>query len=351
MYLEPIQFNKILAQKNLTTSNARGLTISDMNHRWSNGFIPYTIKSGFKDISRIQTAINLINSSTPIKLIQKTNQRDFVEFKSVNGNTSSSALGRVGYRWFSNEGLFTGKQYIEISDGATFGTVIHEIFHAAGLQHEHQRSDAYAHIKINYENIKDDALSQYKTRLGSHIGKFNVKSIMNYGSYVGSSHAKNTNIPVIWKLLHNGIKETYNANRDSITDSDKLALAYLYGPRDSRILKTTSSQSINESYTDQSIDIYDVTKHYKITFHGSSTSNILLPTNNFMRLRIYYDLQQYGAGPGNLITHRTQKDLLVYPGSSIAEFTLNSRYETHQGYYQPSTYMENLVRIEVIYNW
>ncbi|VTR29015.1 M12 family metallopeptidase [Sphingobacterium thalpophilum] len=338
-YLSQQQFNKLLASKD-STRNARGLTIGDMGLRWPNSTIPYTISATFVEPTRIQTAINLINTQTHIKLVPRNGQGDYVEFVSIAGSTSYSALGKAG-----------NKQRIEISDGANYGTIIHEIFHAAGIMHEHQRSDINQYLEINFSNIKPDWQDQYKTRSGTIIGGFNRYSIMNYGSFANSTVAYDSSIPVMRYKTPNGGLSTYSANRDSITSTDKLSLHYLYGPRDFRYFRRTNTTTINEAYVDNATDIYDTTAEHTITFHNinpPTASTAITPLKNFMKVRVQYLIQKYGSGPLNLVTERTQEDILCYPGQSSFSLTTRARQNTYLGYYQPDTYMESIERIDVI---
>ncbi|MDR3007915.1 MAG: hypothetical protein LBV59_08295 [Sphingobacterium sp.] len=346
-YLEPIQLKNILTAQD-RKKNARGLTIDDWTSRWPNGVIPYKIPSNFTNPQRIINAINKINAETSISLVPYSNQRDYVEFQSVNGDISSSSLGRVGYRWVSEEGLFTGKQFVKIADVANSGTIIHELFHAAGLMHEHQRQDLGGQIRIDFSNIKANMQDQFTTRRGYQIGKFNLFSIMNYGSSYGESVAINVNKPVIYRRLPSGQETTYSANRDSIAHTDKLALDFLYGTKDNRKIKVQFlNHVVNEQYTDQSTDIYDVTRYYKATFHDFTSNENLLPTQKFMFLKLNFNEHQYGNGSLNLETNKTYKTVIIYPGQSSYEFSMESREFTHLGYYQPSTYMEEFLYAEV----
>lgn len=290
--------------------------------------------------ARIQEAINLINAQTHIKLVPRSSEGDYVEFVSIAGTTSYSLLGRAG-----------NKQKIEISNGAGYGTIIHEIFHAAGLMHEHQRSDVNQYLEINFSNIRPDWQDQYKTRSGTIIGMFNRYSIMNYGAFSNSTVAYDSSIPVMRYRTPNGGLSTYSANRDSITSTDKLAINYLYGLRDFRYLRRTNTTTINEVYVDNATDIYDTTSEHTITFHDltpPTATTPISPLKNFMKVRVRYLIQKYGSGPQNLETSRTQEDIICYPGQSSFTLTTRARQSTYLGYHQPDAYMESIERIDVI---
>ena len=85
---------------------------------------------------------------------------DYVVFRPGGSNES---VGRPGVP-ASGFGRFGGVQYVNISvdkaknlatqfGGTSEGVVIHEMGHAAGLLHEHQRSDRDDHVTIKWGNI------------------------------------------------------------------------------------------------------------------------------------------------------------------------------------------------------
>ena len=62
------------------------------------------------------------------------------------------------------------------------GTVIHELGHAAGLLHEHQRCERDSYIVVNYPNLKGIARSAFDKRCNheTRYASFDYLSIMMY---------------------------------------------------------------------------------------------------------------------------------------------------------------------------
>ena len=62
----------------------------------------------------------------------------------------------------------------------------HEIFHTLGFFHEHERPDRGKHIKVNFENVKQDYHSQYRlmTENSWHDTghPYDYNSLMHYSS-------------------------------------------------------------------------------------------------------------------------------------------------------------------------
>ena len=137
---------------------------------WPDGVIPYVIDSGFTEgaMGNIHAAINAWNSRTVITLVERTTEPDFVRFVPEGGRYFCAAyLGRRG-----------GEQKIILgdADGCPVWPTAHEIGHAVGLMHEHQRKD-----RDHYISVPDGAL-----RLSSYIassvpsGPYDYASVMHY---------------------------------------------------------------------------------------------------------------------------------------------------------------------------
>mgnify|MGYP000502667658 CR=1 FL=1 len=110
-------------------------------------------------------------------------------------------------------------------------TLLHELGHAFGLIHEHQRSDRDQFIQINDKNVKASFLgllkhANFKTQKSSYSTAYDFESIMHYSRKSFSKNGKNTIEPlpqyiewldVIGKVPH-------------ISALDAETLAQQYGP-------------------------------------------------------------------------------------------------------------------------
>eukprot|EP00755_Sulcionema_specki_P004168 Sspe_Gene.29415::Locus_13947_Transcript_1_2_Confidence_0.750_Length_1492::g.29415::m.29415 len=61
--------------------------------------------------------------------------------------------------------------------------VAHEIGHALGMPHEHQRMDRDENIKVHLDRVDPDRKHNFgKAALGMAIGPYNYGSVMHYGN-------------------------------------------------------------------------------------------------------------------------------------------------------------------------
>lgn len=95
--------------------------------------------------------MNEYKKHTCIRLIPRTNQKDYI--KIVSDNTGCwSYIGRIG-----------GEQKLNLQiPGCVIrkGTAVHEIMHAVGFWHEHTRDDRDDYVTINFNNIQQRTYSQ-----------------------------------------------------------------------------------------------------------------------------------------------------------------------------------------------
>jgi uncharacterized protein (TIGR03437 family) len=143
---------------------------------WPNGVIPYTIDPLFSAAQRaeILEAIRHWNENTPIRLIERTNETNGVQFLTDND----------AYSCRSTIGMSTRAQIL-LPQGCGLVAIIHEIGHTVGLWHEHTRTDRNRFVTIVYENMERRYASQFDERAGNarDLGPYDFSSIMHYGPW------------------------------------------------------------------------------------------------------------------------------------------------------------------------
>ncbi len=199
-------------EEEINALSVQGIGLSNVNHLWPNGIVPYEIFSSVSSDARrhINEAIAHWEERTNIDFIDRTDETEYVIF--ANGSICSSNVGRTG------RGVFI---YLKEGD-CSRGTLIHEIGHAIGLYHEQSRSDRDKYVRILYENIKDRFSNQFRI-IGSNsndLGPYDFDSIMHYGNKALSKNGQ----PTI-ETIPPGIPI---GQRDGLSDGDLFAVCKLY---------------------------------------------------------------------------------------------------------------------------
>lgn len=184
---------------------------------WAGGVVPYRIQPGLPSLQQVTAAIKLWNSSeVPVQLERYEGQEDYVEF--VAESYCSSRRGCVG-----------GHQKITLSPDCSAGVVLHEIGHAVGLAHEHNRHDRDQYLeRICLENIYPEALAYFQPRPdeGDELGEYDFGSIMHYSQMAFSRNRGRTIVPMMDRVPSGALI----GQRQKLSAGDIQRLRDLYRP-------------------------------------------------------------------------------------------------------------------------
>ena len=98
-----------------------GLINGNVAQQWPGGCVPYSFGTLTPtEKSTVQNAINTLNATGSVRLIERTTQSRYVEFV-------PDYQPLDGVCWSSHIGLSGGRQEVRIDPGAGLGTMIHEI--------------------------------------------------------------------------------------------------------------------------------------------------------------------------------------------------------------------------------
>lgn len=139
------------------------------NRGWGSQSVPYVIdNASFSQSERriVVQAIRRWNQQAPTRLTPRTTERDYLFFRRHPRNCDST-VGRKG-----------GRQEVLCAVGGAFGqgNVMHEIGHAMGLLHEHQRPDRNQFIFVT--GTSRDL--RIKSKGTAALGDYDFNSIMHY---------------------------------------------------------------------------------------------------------------------------------------------------------------------------
>lgn len=168
---------------------------------WTGGVVPYTVSvnSNPQILAMIEDALQTYAMRTNVKFAPRTGEENYLSFKfdptmAPSAHAHSDCYGMQGKQ-----------QFIRINPANTqeLNAVIleHELGHALGLFHEHQRVDRGAYIDVLIENIRafyasygvTDPTSFLIKLLGNYgnsnigskpFGPYDYDSIMHYPEYI-----------------------------------------------------------------------------------------------------------------------------------------------------------------------
>ena len=141
---------------------------SSKERLWPGGIIPYVIDPALEN-PHVPIAIQHWEQNTPIRFVERTDQPNWVRFRP--GSGCSSSVGMIG-----------GVQIITIHEYCGPAAVVHEIGHAVGLWHEHQRNDRDRQVWVSPRALK--IAYEKKGDLALDSGPYDYGSVMHY-SWIG----------------------------------------------------------------------------------------------------------------------------------------------------------------------
>ncbi|KAL3071229.1 hypothetical protein niasHT_035555 [Heterodera trifolii] len=174
------------------------------NNRWPNNEIPFIFSSKFNERQKraIREALAVLEDSSCFRFIPRTNQRDFLFIDMQEG--CFSFVGKVG-----------GRQLLSLAAGCLHDYIIwHEVMHALGLEHEHQRPDRDKFIRIHWENVEPDKHLNFEKIPHADVDLYHTydyHSLMHYdGTAFGKTDTDTGDPMTTMEPLRDGVELTDN---------------------------------------------------------------------------------------------------------------------------------------------
>jgi hypothetical protein len=137
---------------------------------WPYGVVPYSFHANVNatNQNRAIRAMNELSAVAGLIFVPRTNHANWIAFEDSTQN--SSYVGMKG-----------GSQKIRIADWSVKYIIVHEIKHALGFMHEHQRGDRQTYITVNPENIMTGKSHNFGYwPLATTLTPYDFLSLMHY---------------------------------------------------------------------------------------------------------------------------------------------------------------------------
>ena len=234
------EYVKVVYEKGETPP--AGKSVGRTTGRWPNSTVYYTIDPRLPEKERVLDAIKHWEDNTNLHFIERTYQKNYIEFNKVGEGCFSRGIGMQG-----------GSQEVGVANNCDVGSVIHEIGHAVGLFHEHTRVDRDEYIIVLYENILSDKVHNFQTYAerfmdgASYTEELDFESIMMYSSYAFSE-----NPSVLPTIVRKDDYTTWTTNRTHLSAGDIEGINNMY----SGAVKVKSQYINGRYYTLDGVMVY-----------------------------------------------------------------------------------------------
>ena len=187
--------------------------------RWHNAIVPYDFDDdiALADPIRLtvfKAAADFWHPQTPVRFILRTTEPDYMLVKRVAfKERCSMPVGRQG-----------GEQVLECAGNPEIARVAHEMGHAIGLLHEHQREDREAMVGTSAAAIRTENHNYRRIDDELMIGPYDFGSLMHY-SINGSA----TDRLPLTKIHPDPTLPPVYANTNSPSAGDLAGVQFMYG--------------------------------------------------------------------------------------------------------------------------
>lgn len=143
---------------------------------WPNGVVPYRFDGNVSSSQRTDAlaAMSVLEGIADVVFVPRNGEPAFLHIQDDNGNFSTS----VGF----NGGQVT----IGLFNWGFQGIIIHELYHALGFWHEHQRFDRGDFVQVVPGNIQGGWQQQFQVVNSLLLGPYDHGSLMHYGECAAS---------------------------------------------------------------------------------------------------------------------------------------------------------------------
>ncbi|KRY85459.1 Zinc metalloproteinase nas-8 [Trichinella pseudospiralis] len=177
---------KAVMRRRLKTRGVSRNGVRMTKDKWPNNEVPYVLSDYYttKERAIIARAMKAYHDRTCVRFVPRTFEPDYLYIGKIDG-------------CFSDVGRGGGRQELSLDFGCIdYETVIHELMHAVGFWHEHERWDRDNYIQILWNNVDRGGYDQFgKANLlesDYYDENYDYFSILHYDSKAFSRNGRNT---------------------------------------------------------------------------------------------------------------------------------------------------------------
>ncbi|MCP3961739.1 MAG: hypothetical protein GY719_28185 [bacterium] len=144
---------------------------------WPDGIVPYVISTGALTVS-VKEAIEYIEDNSNVRFVPRSDEAGYVDFIDTGNNQCNTYIGYKASRRIAD---------LAQSKCTHQAVVRHEILHALGFYHTHQRHDRDDHVIYFPDCVRSGESRNFsKMTYGRTIPDipYDLQSIMHYNSYL-----------------------------------------------------------------------------------------------------------------------------------------------------------------------
>ncbi|GJM17916.1 MAG: hypothetical protein DHS20C14_01290 [Phycisphaeraceae bacterium] len=191
---------------------------------WPGGVVPYEFDEGVTPLNqtRMLDAMAELEAAANVVYVPRSGHSNYLCINSAAGN--SSPLGMVG-----------GPQQLSVTSWDRRFIIAHELMHALGAIHEHQRADRDTYIEILWDEIDPGWWPQFDklpNSVASKHGEYDFESIMHYKQCTFTNCAvllSCTECRTIQMQPEYAEYQGVIGQKDYLSDGDAALLVFLYG--------------------------------------------------------------------------------------------------------------------------
>ncbi|MCC6319823.1 MAG: immunoglobulin domain-containing protein [Phycisphaerales bacterium] len=146
---------------------------------WPGGVVPFVFDATVNSANRARTyeAMAELQRAARLTFVPQTDEGSYLYIQDL-GFGNASYVGCIG-----------GPQEVDVADWDYKYIICHELMHAVGMFHEHQRPDRDAFVQINWANIDHFFHDQFTVDTGAAtFGAYDFDSVMHYDPYAFSTN-------------------------------------------------------------------------------------------------------------------------------------------------------------------